>query len=471
STDARYDFTIHTYGCKVNTYDTGLLQKRFESKGHRVVASDVKATAPAAQDLSTFGLGARIPRIHVLNTCAVTGEATREAAKAVRRIKSKDPFSTGVVTGCGAQVDGAVFDELPGADLVVANSHKGSLETILDQHFKGELESKVFRSNIFRKEDLEAGGGVEMGHTRAFLKIQDGCNSFCTYCVIPFARGKSRSIAVRDLAKRVRELHEQGTGEVVLTGVHIGDYEDVRGDRTLGLADMVTEILETTKIPRIRLSSLEPVELTPELLALYKNDRMCPHFHMSIQSANTRVLSAMKRKYDSEAVERALLAIQSQVPGAFVGMDVIAGFPGETEDEFADTYERLARLPWTRIHVFPYSERPGTKAVALDGSVPRDVRMLRSQRLRALSSERLAASGREQIGAVKRVLLLKSGVEGLSRDYWPVRLSTSMLASDELHRLTSRVGTEIDVRITGFDESEKSRMDGVLLGEIAEVLT
>lgn len=464
---SRYDFTIHTYGCKVNTYDTGLLQKRFESKGFRAIASDVKAAAPpAAGDLSSFGLGVRVPRIHVLNTCAVTAEATREAAKAVRRIKSKDPFSTVVVTGCGAQVDGAVFDELPGADLVVANSHKGLLESLLDKHFAGELESKVFRSNIFRKDDLEAGGGVEMGHTRAFLKIQDGCNSFCTYCVIPFARGKSRSIPIRDLTKRVRELHEQGTSEVVLTGVHIGDYEDERGGAKLGLVQLITEILETTKIPRIRLSSLEPVELTPEVLALYRNDRMCPHFHMSIQSANTRVLSGMRRKYDAESVEHALGAIAREVPGAFVGMDVIAGFPGETEEEFADTYERLARLPWTRLHVFPYSERPGTKAVALEGSVPREVRIRRSQRLRALSSERLAEAARAQIGGVKKVMLLKSGVEGLSRDYWPVRLRTSEFTSEQLHELASRVGTELDVRVIGFDESEASRMDGVLIGEV-----
>ncbi|MES2965901.1 MAG: tRNA (N(6)-L-threonylcarbamoyladenosine(37)-C(2))-methylthiotransferase MtaB [Bdellovibrionota bacterium] len=467
----RYDFTIHTYGCKVNTYDTGLLQKRFESKGHRAIASDVKATSPSSDEqvdgFGGFGLGIRVPRIHVLNTCAVTAEATREAAKAVRRIKSKDPFSTVVVTGCGAQVDGAVFDELPGADLVVANSHKGSLESLLDQHFKGELQTKVFRSNIFRKDDLEAGGGVEMGHTRAFLKIQDGCNSFCTYCVIPFARGKSRSIPARDLARRVRELHEQGAAEVVLTGVHIGDYEDERAGVKLGLAGLVTEILETTKIPRIRLSSLEPVELTPEVLALYRNDRMCPHFHMSIQSANTRVLSAMRRHYDAEAVETALNAISEQIPGAFVGMDVIAGFPGETDDEFADTYERLARLPWTRIHVFPYSERPGTKAVALEGSVPREVRMLRSQRLRALSSERLAEMARAQIGSIKKVLLLKSGVDGLSRDYWPVRLDVGVLSSDELHRLVSHVGTEVEVTITSFDESDSSRMDGVLIGRLA----
>lgn len=474
SGSGRYDFTIHTYGCKVNTYDTGLLQKRLESKGHQHV--------PASEKSVSFGLGARIPRVHILNTCAVTAEATKEGARAVRRLKSKDPFATVIVTGCGAQVDGETFDVMPGADLVVANSHKGFLEDLLDKHFRGELNGedgkpqKVFRSNIFRKDELEAGGGVELGHTRAFLKIQDGCNSFCTYCVIPFARGKSRSISVRDLVKRVRELHSQGAAEVVLTGVHIGDYEDVvleSGVKTkLHLHHLVAAVLKETDIPRIRLSSLEPVELTPELLALYKDQRMCPHFHMSIQSANTRVLSAMKRQYDAKAVEDALLAIQEAVPGAFVGMDVIAGFPGETEEEFADTYERLARLPWTRIHVFPYSERPGTKAVALEGSVPRDQRVLRSQRLRELSTQRMGEKAIEQKGSVKTSLILKApsagrGAEALSRDYWPVRLESregGILSAEEMHEIATLAGKEIEIEITGFDQSETSRMDGVLIG-------
>jgi threonylcarbamoyladenosine tRNA methylthiotransferase MtaB len=497
----RYQFTIHTYGCKVNTYDTGLLQKRLESQGHQSVGHDVKAEgiiAGAAGDAAIsgaashddasmgesatavpaglnpeFGLGRRVPRIHILNTCAVTSEATREAAKQVRRLKARDPFSTVVVTGCGAQVDGKVYDELPGADLVVANSHKGMLERLLDQHFSGQLTEKVFRSNIFRKDDLEAGGGLEAGHTRAFLKIQDGCNSFCTYCVIPFARGKSRSIPVRELVTRIRDLHSQGVGEVVLTGVHIGDYEDHRVERgvekTLLLPDLIAEILVQTDVPRIRLTSLEPPELTPELVALFKNERVCAHFHMSIQSATTPVLSAMRRKYDALAVENALRTIAREVPGAFIGMDVIVGFPGETEELFAETYERLAGLPWTRIHVFPYSERPGTKAVALEGSVPRDERLLRSQRLRELSTARFEAAAREQKGLLKKAMILKSpgrGSEALTRDYWPVKLRAAdggELSADEMHALSHLIGREIHVRVIGYDDSNDSRMEGVLL--------
>jgi threonylcarbamoyladenosine tRNA methylthiotransferase MtaB len=456
NSNQRYEFTIHTYGCKVNTYDTGLLQKRLESQGHQ--ALDLR-TAMKTPVLERFGLGSRVPRVHILNTCAVTAEATREAAKQVRRLKAKDPFSTVVVTGCGAQVDGETFDKLPGADLVVANSHKGYLERLLDDHFKGVGTERVFRSNIFRKGDLEAGGGIEAGHTRSFLKIQDGCNSFCTYCVIPFARGRSRSIPAGELILRIRELRARGAGEVVLTGVHIGDYEERRGDRTLLLHDLVAEVLAKTDVPRIRLSSLEPVELTPELLALYRdNDRLCPHFHMSIQSANTSVLSGMKRNYSAEQVEWSLNAIAEAKPGAFVGMDVIVGFPGESEEEFADTYARLERTPWTRIHVFPYSERPGTKAAAYDGSVSRETRVLRSQRLRELSLARFETMARAQIGLKKKALILKApgkGAEGLTRDYWPVQL-------EETAGLTP--GSEVDIEITGYLESSANRTEGVLRG-------
>jgi threonylcarbamoyladenosine tRNA methylthiotransferase MtaB len=494
----RYQFTIHTYGCKVNTYDTGLLQKRLEAQGHSAVPSEFKAshqplahsmaqsaaqisvatTVTSNSSLANFGLGARVPRIHILNTCAVTAEATKEAAKLVRRLKSRDPFSTVVVTGCGAQVDGTTYDSLVSADLIVANSHKGSLERLLDQHFSGLLNERVFRSNIFRKDDLEAGGGIEAGHTRAFVKIQDGCNSFCTYCVIPFARGKSRSLSVAELVTRVRDLHSQGVSEVVLTGVHIGDYEDIQnvaGEKKRShLHDLLAELLVLTDIPRFRLTSLEPPELTPELMALFKNERVCPHFHMSIQSASTPVLKGMKRQYDALAVESALRTIAAELPQAFVGMDVIVGFPGETEEMFQETYERLAALPWTKLHVFPYSERPGTKAALFDEMVPRDKRLLRSQRLRELSRERFDTIALKQIGTTKKAMILRSpgkGAEGLTRDYWPVKMISALvtdasaaMSAEQMHQLAALKGREVNVKIVDYDDSHESRMEGVLVG-------
>jgi len=390
-------YQVHTFGCKVNTYDSGLLQTRLGKDG--------------------FTLSDELPQVHVLNTCAVTKEATREAVKVARRLKAKQPDALVVVTGCAAQVDTEEFTHVPGIDLVVANSHKTSLQTLIRQYYSGQLRERVHKSNIFKKEDLEPGGGVEAQHTRAFLKIQDGCNSFCTFCVIPFARGKSRSLSINDIVKRVNELNRQGAQEVVLTGVHIGDYADAN----FVLEDLIEAVLERSFVPRIRLTSLEPIEVSARLLALFKNPRLCPHFHMSIQAANTKVLREMKRKYTAEDVESSLRAIAREVPESFVGMDVIAGFPGESDEEFLDTVERLKALPWTRLHVFPYSSRPGTFAARRDDHVLDTQIRLRASVLREMSDARLAAAAQAQVGRVKTALSLRNG-KLLSRDFWSVQL-------------------------------------------------
>ncbi len=391
-------FQIHTFGCKVNTYDSGLLQSRLQKDGFEATKS--------------------APHIHILNTCAVTKEATKEAVKTARKLKIKDPNALVVVTGCSAQVDTGEFEHVPGVDLVVANSHKGQLEQLIRKYYSGELRERIHKSNIFKKEDLEAGGGVELGHTRSFLKIQDGCNSFCTFCVIPFARGKSRSLTVKEIVARIGELVAGDVKEVVLTGVHIADYRD--GE--LVLDDLVEQVLERTAVPRLRLSSLEPLEVSDRLLDLYAREpRLCRHFHMSIQSANSKVLKEMKRQYTAEAVESSLCAIAERVPGSFVGMDVIAGFPGESDDEFLDSYQRLERLPWTRLHVFPYSERPGTFAARRKDLVDSTAIHKRAAMLRELSDARYTATLQSQIGQTKQALALRSG-KLITRDFWNVEL-------------------------------------------------
>jgi threonylcarbamoyladenosine tRNA methylthiotransferase MtaB len=439
-------YQIHTFGCKVNTYDAGLIDKKLSAHG-----------------LSPAITGDSSARIHVLNTCAVTAEATKEAVRYIRRLKVKDPFCTVVVTGCAAQVDTDAFSSLPGADLIIANSHKSSLPELLSRYFRGDLTEKVFKSNIFKKEDLEAGGGFEKNHTRAFLKIQDGCNSFCTYCIIPYARGKSRSIPISDLVSRINDLYAEGTREVVITGVHIGDYEDTSSGEKRFLEDLLETLLAKTKMPRFRLSSLEPVEVTERLLEVYQDSRFCPHFHMSIQSANTDVLFHMKRKYTQADVRKSLLRIAEKVPEAFVGMDVITGFPTESEKQFEDTLKTLSELPWTRLHVFPYSERPGTRAAVMETSVYPHIRAERASRLRELSTQRYEAVGRLQVGATKKVLVLKNGAKGghgLSRDYWPVEI----IGADTF--LDHWSGSEIDIKVTSYSQSTKNQMDGHLLGEV-----
>jgi threonylcarbamoyladenosine tRNA methylthiotransferase MtaB len=436
----KYSYQVHTFGCKVNSYDSGLLQKNLSKSG----LFDFKKIDQA--------------QVHILNTCAVTAEATKEAVKLIRKIKTKNPLSTVVVTGCSAQVDTGIFEALPGADLIIANSHKMAMGQIIDDFFKGKVQNKVFKSNIFKKDDLEEGGGTEATHTRSFLKIQDGCNSFCTFCVIPFARGKSRSLSVDALVSRVNALQEQGHREVVLTGVHIGDYEDESQGLKRGLEDLVENLLLKTKIQRFRLSSLEPIEITERLLDLYSDPRLCPHFHVSLQSANTEVLAQMKRKYTQEQVVYALNRIQQKVPGAFVGLDVIAGFPTETHEQFEDTYLCLADNPWTRIHVFPYSERPGTRAAAFDDTVEWSERKRRASRLRELSLSRFDSLAAQQVKTKKKVLLLrnnKNHLMAISRDYWNVQIEQERVLSeadylkeweveisDYTHRLASRTSAQ-----------------------------
>lgn len=434
------NFDVKTFGCKVNTYDSGLLQKRLHQAGF---VSDPEK-----------------PSIHILNSCAVTGEATKEALRQARRIKSKDPLATVVLTGCAAQVDGSMIDSAPGIDLIVANSHKNDLEDLLKKHFRGELSQKVFRSNIFRNEKLGEGGGEELSHTRSYLKIQDGCNSFCSFCVIPFARGKSRSLTVPMILNRLHELEAQGINEVVLTGVHIGDYldEDTYGG-PFQLDDLVEQVLLNTKVPRVRLTSLEPIELTDKLMSLFRNPKMCPHFHMSLQSLSTPVLQGMRRNYSADQVREALEWIARDYPEAFVGLDVITGFPGETDELFQETYENLKSWPWTRIHVFPYSERSGTRAEKMEGSVDWSVRKERAKFLRELSQERYDFKASQQVGTEKEVMVIKpqpGNVQCLSHDYWDVFVEDDQLfEKGELKK----------IKVKGYQRASSGRMNGFLVGE------
>ena len=399
------ELEFHTFGCKVNTYDTGLLQQRLSRLGGDVPLQK---------------------KIHVINSCAVTAEATNEALRRARKLKRDEPNSVVVLTGCSAQVDSKIVDVANEVDLVIANSHKTEIQNIVETFLKSEQPTqKVFRSNIFRKEDLEPGGGVERLHTRSFLKVQDGCNSFCTFCVIPYARGKSRSLGVKDIIRRISELVTQGVKEVVLTGIHIGDYVD---DETgADFTELIRHVLGETSLPRIRLSSFEPIEISEEMLKLFSDDRLCPHFHMSIQSASSKVLTDMKRKYSADQVRKTLEQIKSFVPHAFVGMDVIAGFPTETKAHFEESFLNLVASPWSKIHVFPYSERQGTRAALMPEKVEMRERKARARRLRELSDERLAIATQKQLGSVKKVLILKNaahGAIGLSRDYFSIDLQS-----------------------------------------------
>lgn len=426
------EIKFHTFGCKVNTYDTGLLQKNLEG-----FDTDRK--------------------IHVLNTCAVTRQATLDAVRLSRKLKREDPEAFVLVTGCSAQIDKDEF-RVPEVDLLIGNSHKEELREILNHTLTRKDHEKFYHKNIFKKSSLGVGGGEEQSHSRSFLKVQDGCNSFCSFCVIPFTRGLSRSLETSEIVGKVKDLVLKGVKEVVLTGIHLGDYEDQQNRR---LEDLVEEILEKTNIPRLRLSSLEPPEISSRLLNLYKDPRLCPHFHISVQSVNTPILKAMKRKYSGEEVLDSFQRVKEAIPEVFIGMDLIVGFPGETDHEFEVTYNALKGSSfWDRIHVFPYSERPKTKAASLkEEVVPLMDRKARAKKMRALSQDRFRESLKAQVGKKLSVVTLDASIKNsgwrraLASNYWTLALEPSVAP----HKV-------IEVEVEDVDFSNHS--EGILLGRI-----
>lgn len=403
---------VETFGCKVNQYDSSLIKRELQKK--------------------EFTNLSKKSRIVVINSCAVTHEASKEALRAAKKIKQENPDNLVVLTGCSAQTNTHMYSESDKIDLVVGNSHKESLPDIIQDFLKSQKshnkQSKVFKSPIFKTPGLYSGPLFsESDRTRVFVKIQDGCDSFCTFCIIPFARGKSRSLKIQEIVDRINKLLDlEDIQEVVLTGVHIGDYKD----NTKDLGDLIQNILLQTQLKRIRLSSLEPVELTEKLLDCYTDDRLCPHFHLSIQSASDKVLQAMKRQYKRKDIEEAFQRITKKIPNSFIGMDLIAGFPAETLEHFEETYHVLKENPWTRIHVFPYSPRPSTLASRSSG-LSRPEILKRALFFRRLSDFRYKETLKKQVGTQKKVLLFKTNTQkGLSRDYWHVQLPGNKLSGE-----------------------------------------
>jgi threonylcarbamoyladenosine tRNA methylthiotransferase MtaB len=398
-------YILRTLGCKANVYDSRLLESELQKNGW----------SPGQE-------GSQDPvSLCIVNSCTVTDEADRQSRKMASRLARVHPGAKVVITGCAAEVEPERLAASKGIHYVIGNQDKPKLvELVLREMSKdvaqgssaqdgvilGSAEAydaMVSRHPLDREwpgsESLfntpQAGRHGQAIRTRMFLKIQEGCNAFCTYCVIPYGRGPSRSLAAPKVIEQIRELVSQGVHEVVLTGTNLGDY-GVDWGADQGLEDLIKQIFKETALERLRVSSLDPVEISPGLTELMQEEpRFCPHFHVSLQSAHPRILKLMKRKYSMKDVQESLeriARVKGALGGVFVGMDVITGFPGETEQEFQEAFESLSSLPWHRLHVFPYSERSGTPATRLPASVPLEARQDRARRLRALSLERLTQS-------------------------------------------------------------------------------
>ncbi len=375
---------LHTLGCKLNYAETGTLAREFVSRGFDLV--DTGAAADVA----------------VINTCTVTDEAERKCRQAIRRVLRNRPDTFVIVTGCYAQVRPGDVAAIPGVDLVLGTDEKGHLFRYLDSLAKRE-RTQVHVSCI---EDVSAFHSAHAAgeRTRAFMKVQDGCDYSCSFCTIPRARGRSRSTTVRSAVDEARSIAEQGFREIVLSGVNIGLFGADTGESLPGLLAALDGV---EGVERYRISSIEPNLLTDDVIDFVASSRAFqPHFHVPLQSGNDHVLGKMRRRYRRDVYSDRVERILRSIPDAAIGADVIVGFPGETEDRFLDTARFLEDLPVAYLHAFTYSERPGTTAVEESGEdpVPRAERSRRNRVLRILSGRKRAEFAARHEGTTRPVL-------------------------------------------------------------------
>jgi threonylcarbamoyladenosine tRNA methylthiotransferase MtaB len=429
-------FYIEQFGCRATQADGAAIEWQLRERG--LTCADDSGNAD----------------IVVVNTCTVTAAADSQARDAIRKLHSKNPAARVIVTGCYAQRAPEDLAALPGVSWVVGNSHKPEIPRIVDslsQEFAPGNEggfvlaasldtsamslqrgpAKILTGDIFEQTCLLAAPvlGAEGNHTRPVLKIQDGCNSRCSYCVIPFVRGRSRSLPPDKALEEIQQLSGAGYREIVLSGINLGTYGRDLSPR-VGFIDLLRRILDETSIERLRVSSIEPLDVTHDLIALFASThRIAQHFHMPLQSGADRILAAMHRWYRAEHYARRVQLIREHLPNAAIGADVIAGFPGETDADHDDTVSFIERLPFTYLHVFSFSKRPGTQAAALADEVPAATIKQRARDLRALGDAKATAFRRSQIGRTLRVLTLRAEKAGpprttpaLSSNYLRVRI-------------------------------------------------
>lgn len=401
---------ITTLGCKVNQYDTATIADRLQADGHRLVPFSDSAD------------------VYIVNSCTVTNQADAESRQLARRAKRANPSARIIMTGCYAQVNPHAVAKMQEVDHVVGLNR---LDDLL-RAVSAQLEQRIAVSNLrtVGRVGVETLGAVTFsGQTRAFLKIQEGCDLFCTFCIVPMSRGKSRSVPPRVVLEQLDRLAEQGFQEVVLTGIHLGGYgEDL--DPPVNLTWLLEAIEERRPVPRVRISSIDPHEFNEELLRLLSRaEILCPHLHIPMQSGNDTVLTRMRRRYDTALARDVLVRLREALPYAALGTDFIVGFPGEGEAEFVRSLSFLAESPFTYFHVFPYSVRNGTTAAKYDDKVPQPVIEERARLVRKLGAQKKATFARNFIGQNLPVLFENTRdkstkqLKGYSRNYLRVLAS------------------------------------------------
>ena len=457
---------VKTLGCKVNTFDAHAIENKFKDLGWTLVDS------PLSADVS------------VVNTCSVTQNADREARYLARKFKRDNPDTFVVMTGCYAQTDSAKLAELADVDVIVPNEAKDEITNFVIEQFEAKkigIEFKKFPESIdlvrenkqgHFKSSLTFFDQADSTQTRAFVKIQDGCNGFCSYCLIPYARGASRSVPEAIALAEIQRLVKIGTKEIVLTGIHIGDYgvdflEEDSSDQLIENAatesepfvEFVKKVFAIEGLKRLRISSLEPAELTLGLIkVLHENkDKFCDHFHLPLQSGHDDILKKMRRKYDSARYKESCEMARKYFPDCCIGADAIPGFPGETEDHFDATINFIKECGINYLHVFPYSARPNTAALKMPGHLPQEIVKRRAATLRDLSDVLKHEYQSRFIGRDLEILWEKDFDElnrpvGISRNY------INLVAFEKGFDFAP--GSVSSMKIRGFSSGRGGRMLG-----------
>jgi threonylcarbamoyladenosine tRNA methylthiotransferase MtaB len=401
---------FHTLGCKLNFSETSSISRLLENEGYE--KKDFTENAD----------------VYVINTCSVTNNADKECRQLVRRINKKNPESIVVITGCYAQLKPKEIAEIPGVDLVLGAAEKFNLVQHLNNYTKSDT-AKICSCDIEEVSGFNASFSLN-DRTRTFLKVQDGCNYSCSFCTIPQARGKSRSDSIKNVVENAKSLAKNGVKEIVLTGVNLGDFgKGANGDEDYNenFYQLIQALDTVEGIDRYRISSIEPNLLNNEIIEFVANSKkFMPHFHIPLQSGSNKVLGLMRRRYKRELYAQRVNAIKTLMPHASIGVDVIVGFPGETEELFKETFDFLHALDVTYLHVFTYSERDNTLAANMKNVVPINVRNERNKQLRNLSYMKQQYFNQQFVGKSRKVLFedsLKNGMmEGYTDNY--IRIAT-----------------------------------------------
>ena len=422
---------LHNLGCKVNAYETEAMQEMLEKAGYEIVP---------------FKEGADV---YVINTCTVTNIADRKSRQMLHRARKMNPDAVVVAVGCYVQAqDGKGQD--PCIDIVLGNNHKKDLVRILDE-YAAKRASAAEIEDISRTREYESLHLTKPGdHTRAYIKVQDGCNQFCTYCIIPYARGRVRSRVMEDVLREVRELAEGGYKEVVLTGIHLSSY-GIDFDRERHLLELIRAVHEVDGIERIRLGSLEPGIITEEFAReLSRIPEICPHFHLSLQSGCDATLKRMNRRYTSAEYAEKCRILRKYFDDPALTTDVIVGFPGETEEEFRASYDFVDSIDFYETHIFKYSRRNGTKAAVMPDQVSEQVKAERSAAMIGLGERKRAAYEKQYVGREVEVLVEEDAVMdgrcvqvGHTKEYIKVALESN----EDLKNRIVKVRIENDSQI------------------------